>query len=162
MLSRDSQKTGACCSPWSRCSQVLPRMPTPRRLSSEEPYGKMGFFTATVTGLFIPAFVLILPCFCALPPGISVVLSRYDGRRIRLDRYSPHPLFLRSRGPEMCHCSRRQGRLSPDRYLQVSGNLRPDLQTKRLPVETGMNSCSFLLSATYGFEIETTPARMQL
>ncbi|MGD0416927.1 MAG: hypothetical protein ABSA80_16325 [Terriglobales bacterium] len=168
MLSRDSQKTrhllftlvvllsGFASYAYASATLLL-----------EEPYGKMGFFTATghaavyLSGVCADSPVLLRPC----APGESgVVLSRYDGVAgydwiaiplmpylYAVERPEDVPLFADAKLVAFLRDRYRRN------YLEA---LAADLQNGETP---GGNWYELVGSsydrAIYGFEIETTPAQ---
>ncbi len=133
----------------------------------EEPYGKLGFFTATghaavyLSGVCAATPVKLRRC---APGELGIVISRYDGvggydwvavplipYLYAVDRPEDIPLFVDSK---MVNFLRDQYRRN---YLE---DVAPDLPEGRTP---GGNWYELVGSAydraAYGFQIETTPAQ---
>lgn len=133
----------------------------------EEPYGKMGFFTATghagvyLSGVCADSPVILRRC---APGELGAVLSRYDGIAgydwiaiplipylYAVERPEDVPLFADAKMVAFLRDRYRR------KYLEA---LAPDLQSGETP---GGNWYELVGSsydrAIYGFEIETTPAQ---
>jgi hypothetical protein len=168
MLSRDSQKTRRLLFTLvALLSGFASYAHASATLLVEEPYGKMGFFTATghaavyLSGVCADSPVLLRRC----APGESgVVLSRYDGVAgydwiaiplipylYAVERPEDVPLFADAKLVAFLRDRYRR------KYLET---FVPDLQNGETP---GGNWYELVGSsydrATYGFEIETTPAQ---
>jgi hypothetical protein len=133
----------------------------------EEPYGKLGFFTATghaavyLSGVCASSPVVLRPCG---PGETGVVLSRYDGVNgydwiaiplipylYAVDRPEDVPLFADSKMVSLLRDRYRRQHLEP---------IIPDEKNGETP---GGNWYELVGSsydrAIYGFEVETTPER---
>jgi len=148
-------------------STIAPYARSAATLLLEEPYGKMGFFTATghagvyLSGVCADSPVILRRC---APGELGAVLSRYDGIAgynwiatplipylYAVERPEDVPLFADAKMVAFLRDRYRR------KYLEA---LAPDLQSGETP---GGNWYELVGSsydrAIYGFEIETTPAQ---
>jgi hypothetical protein len=155
----------ALCTLIMLISGCVPRAGASATLLVEEPYGKMGFFTATghaavyLSGVCAESPVILRPC---APGETGIVISRYDG----VDGYDwvaipliPY-LYAVERPEDIpLFADARMVALLRDRYRrQHLREVAPDIADGGTPSGNWYELVgSSYDRAIYGFEIETTP-----